>query len=407
MAYDTKRMQDIKFSEKDLLTEYYNYWQNGDFDSLANMLNQNPELKYKILNSYNWNRLINHINDSEDDSEPSTDCITGKWLLDFNAVKLAGINFKYVGDWAVGATYRVGNLVKVDNYHAYYCIGAHVSREDTNPLTTRYSYWMPAQISNSNGIKVTSTLPDAPAVGDLFLYDYTNAVPLETASWAQIKDIVSRGEADLYWNVGDTKTIQIDGETYSLRISDMRKGRYKYADSSYGKTNIAFELTSVLPNDFYMKSTNDNSGGYANSDMKTYLEENILNKLPSDLQAVLQSIKVPYLEPNDYNLNSYVSEVTCKLFLLSRAEIGDDYGGNDATAEVLYRKEGNVYDYYSKATSSRIKQKISTGENYAWALRTPDILTQEYFYAVDSPYEGVIAVAEASQYVGISFVIAL
>ena len=51
MAQDLTKMQDIKYSEKALWQQYYNYIQNQDVIGAVNFLNANPSLKYKVFNA--------------------------------------------------------------------------------------------------------------------------------------------------------------------------------------------------------------------------------------------------------------------------------------------------------------------------------------------------------------------
>lgn len=65
MIYNKSKMQDIKYSEKDLLTRYMYLWEIGDVDGLNKLISDNPILKYKVFTAYNWNRLINSISDAK------------------------------------------------------------------------------------------------------------------------------------------------------------------------------------------------------------------------------------------------------------------------------------------------------------------------------------------------------
>lgn len=61
--YDKRKMQDIKYSERELLEQYKTLWLNGDVSGINSLIINNPNLKYKLFDAFNWNRLINLIND--------------------------------------------------------------------------------------------------------------------------------------------------------------------------------------------------------------------------------------------------------------------------------------------------------------------------------------------------------
>lgn len=167
MSYDMRKMQDIKFSEKDLYNQYLEIWNNTNLDEIlpnvATFLNDNPSFKYKIFNAYNWNRLINKINDGTDD------CLVGEWNKDYSALETASTDFKYLGLWEAGKSYKKNNLVKTDDYNSYFCIQDNTSSADNQPPNT--TYWLPAKILYGGiiGIPITSTIPTGIANGDIIL----------------------------------------------------------------------------------------------------------------------------------------------------------------------------------------------------------------------------------------------
>lgn len=276
MAYDQRRMQDIKYTEKSLLETYQAMWQESDFDGINNLLQNNLDLKYKLFDSFNWNRLTNLVNDrmaqnvdipqweseivrnrnelvayagyiwvsnvdnnstlpsfivvgmwdilapianaqggdiawesartyslydmvayagyiwvskqsqnsnnvprlgslywqqiySTDVLKYATyDSLVGKWQIDYARLKNITDEFKYVGEWEAKKTYRVGNLVNIDEYNSYFCIENNVGTVGNKPPNS--TYWRPAQtMLASVGLQVSSTFPTNLSVGDIFL----------------------------------------------------------------------------------------------------------------------------------------------------------------------------------------------------------------------------------------------
>lgn len=166
MAYDKTKMQDIKLSELSLFQEYNILWNNFNINGVSNFINNHPKMKYKILNAYNWNRLINSINDETDLQEATEDSLVGSWKSDYGKLvtKSLNSNCKYVGLWELGKQYYKNNLVKFDDYHSYFCIQDNFSSEINAPLNP--TYWLLAE--NVKDIPVVETPPSNMLEGDIY-----------------------------------------------------------------------------------------------------------------------------------------------------------------------------------------------------------------------------------------------
>lgn len=218
MPYDKHKMQDLTYSEykNGVLERYKTLWTNGNFAGINELL-ETSQLKYKIFDAFNWNRLINLINDqtsanawdstntykiydvvsynnytwvSKQDNNlnnaPQTttnfwqqlnpvsstqnatyDSLVGKWQTDYPPLQKLVENFKYVGVWASGQDYKLGNLINTDEYHSYFCLQEHTSSTTNQPPNT--TYWVPAEtMLASIGIQVSVTPPTNLTVGDMY-----------------------------------------------------------------------------------------------------------------------------------------------------------------------------------------------------------------------------------------------
>lgn len=167
MAYDKTKMQDIKYSEKELWAQYISYWQAGNLAEIATLLNDNPQLKYKIFNAYNWNRLINSVNDTNETTSATTDSLVGIWESDYNTLLSHAEPFKYAGIWESGKSYKKNNLIKTDSFHSYYCVQNHTA--DSSNLPPNDEYWLRAEgILGHVGIDVLTTAPSDMVSGDIY-----------------------------------------------------------------------------------------------------------------------------------------------------------------------------------------------------------------------------------------------
>ena len=183
LVYDNKRMQDIKFSEKDLWQQYRTLWSNRDWQGIETLLNAYPQLKYKIFNAYNFNRLITAVNDGDAWTKNADRSITtnatensllGKFAFDYNNIFNVSKDFEYVGEWISDTTYKKNNLVLVDAYHLFYCISDHTSNNTNKPTSTQGNeQWIICKgfLGNleTEGIQVASTTPENLTDGDIWI----------------------------------------------------------------------------------------------------------------------------------------------------------------------------------------------------------------------------------------------
>ena len=142
MAYDKRKMQDISIDEKNVWLEYMEYVKNKDFANANILLDTNPTLKYKVMSSYNWNRLQNLVNDGSVwstshgntiDTDATQDSLVGRFASDYNELLNVGNNVRFVGYWSAGVEYKEGNLIKLDEHLSYFCIATHSSDASNKP----------------------------------------------------------------------------------------------------------------------------------------------------------------------------------------------------------------------------------------------------------------------------------
>lgn len=161
-TYDRTKMQDITISEIAAFQQFLLEWASG--------ANVPTFLKYKIFNAYNWNRLLDLINDEQGGTPATYDSLVGKWQIDFGNLQTASAEFVDKGTWASGVSYKKGNLIidSADPYTSYICIADHTSSNANQPPNT--TYWVVAQQDNDpNPIVVSATIPNGYVAGDVFL----------------------------------------------------------------------------------------------------------------------------------------------------------------------------------------------------------------------------------------------
>lgn len=212
-----------------------------------------------------------------------------------------------------------------------------------------------------------------------------------TSTWAEIQFAVQAGingiDLSEYWAVGDTKSVTLTtGETIELQIAG-------FNHDTYSDDNVIAPITLVMKNCLnttsVMNSSNTNSGGYNMSAMSNWVNNNIYDKLPSDLKAIVAPVwKMYYSKNNDA---STLSRTAYSVWLLAEAEVFDSanysVGGG----------EGTKYPIFEDNTS-RVK-KVS-GSAFYWWLRSVVSKSSSRFVCVYS--DGSVAVGDASISYGVA-----
>ena len=197
-------------------------------------------------------------------------------------------------------------------------------------------------------------------------------------SWETIASVFKAGKASEYWQLGDTKPIELsDGYTYHVQIVDMTIGRYAYTDGS-GRSNGVLQFVECLSTPHIFNNDNNNIGGWAESDCKNWINTAVFAELPEDLQSVISEVYIYSGVGN--GTSSGISTSENKLFVPAEFEI---IGGRRSS---IGSSEGAPqFGYWAKhnTPTERIKVRIDTSEVVAWALRSPYAGYLSYFCIVD------------------------
>ncbi|MBQ6497897.1 MAG: hypothetical protein IJI58_04200, partial [Bacilli bacterium] len=129
-------------------------------------------------------------------------------------------------------------------------------------------------------------------------------------------------------------------------------------------------------------------GGWPASEMRTYVNSDIYNALPSELRSAIINTTVVSGHGSTSGETNFTS--TDKLYLLSTHEVWEDVDGNTSRGIDYYDTAYNntrQLDYYSSqnvTTSSyagAIKQ--NGGSNYYWWMRSADSRYNSSFFIVN------------------------
>ena len=224
---------------------------------------------------------------------------------------------------------------------------------------------------------------------------------LNSNSWATIKAVSDAGKGDNYWDVGDTKTITINGTVQGFTFSNLSIAvfilGFNHNSSREGSNRIHFQIGKIanklvglcdsnygncVSSGFCMNTEQTNRGGWSDSHMrKTVLgnsgapssspANSLLAALPADLRAAMKSVsKYSNNTGGGYDTASYVTATTDWLFLLAEFEYHGSRRRNANSAEQNYQKQ---YDYYKAGNSKAHYRHDSTGTAVAAWTRSANV----------------------------------
>ena len=201
-------------------------------------------------------------------------------------------------------------------------------------------------------------------------------IQFQKDSWATIAANVKNGNTSKY-NVGDTKEVDLgDLGTHTVRIANMNE--CTNGETSETACGFVVEFADII-SEHQFNSTATNVGGWRDSELRTYINETIYKKLPTDLQNIVSSTKV--ISSHGITSGETNFETQDKLFLLSTEEVWveTNYDTSVGTSKQLdyYKNQGVTTSSYTSA----IKQY--KGIEKSWWLRSSYSRTTNDFYRVN------------------------
>ena len=206
-----------------------------------------------------------------------------------------------------------------------------------------------------------------------------------TDSWVTIISSVKNGNNRGY-KVGETKKIDMGNYgIHTVRIANTSTpSECRTAGFSQTACGFVLEFADIITN-YAMKEDGTNTGGWPATSMRTFVNNEIYNSLPSELRNGIINTKVVSGHGSTSGETNFTS--TDKLYLLSTAEIWAQGSSNtidydtakDVTRQLDYYKKMNVDTEKFDSTIKKI------GDNAdIWWLRTAISDLDNNFYYVYS-----------------------
>lgn len=204
----------------------------------------------------------------------------------------------------------------------------------------------------------------------------TYAATFADNSWADIAAACQNNDVPDTWNVGDTKTMTINGAECNVTI--IGRNHDTYADGS-GLAPLTFQTDIVGTG--AMNSEKTSAGGWSGSNMYRYLNNTLIATMEDDIANNIKSV-IKYSNNGlaDAVSTSNIQAVTSndKLFLLSIIEVLGEQTSENANLG------GTQYAYYANGGS--IKKQYN-GSNTYWWLREPSYKKTNYFMYISASGE--------------------
>ena len=179
-------------------------------------------------------------------------------------------------------------------------------------------------------------------------------------NFEEIASEIERGNVNAILSVGDTISFQLkNGKNVSVSVA---------AINHYCEDSVIFAF-----DDLYwkheMNSRNTNRGGWANSSMADYMENEVLSQLPDELATIITPRKIVQ------KIGGTEYERISKLWVPSRTEM---FGEHESYKECDF---GDKHFPLFAKEKSRVKALEDGTTDWYW-LRSPGVGTSAYFWGV-------------------------
>ena len=203
-----------------------------------------------------------------------------------------------------------------------------------------------------------------------------------TDDWETIIDAIREGDGSEY-AVGSTKEVNLGTYgTHTLRVANTSTpSECSGTGFSQSACGFVLEFADIIT-DHKMNDTNTNVGGWPATSMRTFVNNDIYNAIPSELRSAIIDTTVVSGHGSTSGEENFTS--TDKLYLLAPKEIYTDFNDTDDTAKDLTR----TLDYYkaqgvTTRNHSEAKKKNGTNADWWW-LRAARSNASNNFYYVSS-----------------------
>ena len=217
-------------------------------------------------------------------------------------------------------------------------------------------------------------------------FELPSSVSFAEDSWETIVTRIQAGEISTY-NVGDTKEVNLGTiyGTHTLRIANTSTPS-ECSTTGFSQTACGFvlEFADIITT-HNMNDTVTNVGGWPATSMRTFVNNDIYNAIPSEIKNAIIDTTVVSGHGSTSGETNFTS--TDKLYLLSTAEVWAQGSSNTIKYDTA-RDVTRQLDYYKNLDVTTNNFSVAIKKNGAsasgWWLRSAYSDGNSYFYSVDT-----------------------
>lgn len=200
---------------------------------------------------------------------------------------------------------------------------------------------------------------------------------MEDCSWAMLKSLAAAGTLGNYYQIGDTKTIELtSGERVVMELVSINDGEGT-AGAYYPRGTADFISKDCMLTTRSMNSSNTNAGGWVSCALRTTLNTTIYETLP---QAVKDVIVEKTHKTSAGSQSTSLIEHTDKLWLPTAYEMFGAITHSANTENANVNKHYAVFD----TDADRIKHQGTNGSAVRWWECSPSVSHSTRFCVVNS-----------------------
>ena len=220
------------------------------------------------------------------------------------------------------------------------------------------------------------------------LFGVTPKASANDYSWTEL----SRISSEIAACESDEAALQM-AQSYNLLNAAVIIG-FRHDDKTEGgKAGISFMVKNCVST-HAMNAEATNAGGWEQSDMRSYLNDEFINRLPDDLRSVVVAVDKSTNNIGKTTSPDCVTKTSDSLWLLSNVEVVGEMdpvnyrGMKTSTAEINNIEGGQyqLFQYWSPAPTGISETMIKSGvdgEAIGWWLRTALPTSDDVFLAFD------------------------
>ena len=202
---------------------------------------------------------------------------------------------------------------------------------------------------------------------------------LANNTWAVIADACAKGQASSLWQLGDEKSLSMNGNNYNCKIVAFDFHSLSANDENYGnagynagknKAGITFLVTPLYSQKKEMAPSRAGTNiTWETASMRTQVMQDLKALMPTDLQALLRTASVK--SSSNGERGSAAVTTSDQLFLPSLTEIkGLDFTG--------FKGEGTQLPYFEAGNSQNIPTSSGSKPKY-WTRSRSDTVDEGVF----------------------------